>query len=205
MLHGGIIKSSFNLVEMARSFLKEFRSVKAVNAIERPTNDRQVDTRWSRPRPGSLKLNTDAAIKPGRGFVGLGGVIRNEHGQVLATWALKCEASWDVNTAELMSIKEGLMVARQLQLRVNSTENDSANAIQEINGDFPFSPQALVVHDIKALLSVVGHGNCSVIRRSANEVAHTLAISVLASSRDRVWADCCPLFIAFAVSRDIIE
>lgn len=145
------------------------------------------------------------AIKPGRSFVGLAGVIRNEHGHVLAAWVLKCKANWDVDIAELMSIKEGLMLARQLQFQVSSIENDSANAIQEVNGEYLFSPRALVMLDIKALSLEVGYGTCSMIQRSVNEVVHTLVISISTRSNDRVWADCCPFFIAYVVLCDIAE
>lgn len=162
-------------------------------------------TRWLRLRPRSLKLNTDTAIKAGNGFVGLGGVIKDEHGHILAAWALKFEVCWDVDTVELMSIKEGLLMARHLQLHVSSIENDSANAIHEVNGDYLFSPRVLVVLDIKGLLSKVGCGTCSVIRRSANEVAHTIVVFISSRSRDRVWADCCPRFIASFIIRDFIE
>lgn len=40
-------------------------------------------TSWKRPSPGTLKLNTYAALKIGLVFIGLGGVIRDDLGQVL--------------------------------------------------------------------------------------------------------------------------
>ncbi|KAL8512874.1 hypothetical protein ACS0TY_019136 [Phlomoides rotata] len=45
--------------------------------------------RWSRPPPGLVKLKADAA-RFGDGTVGLGFVVRNEHGKVLIAGSKRC-------------------------------------------------------------------------------------------------------------------
>ena len=44
----------------------------------------KLPSRWCRPRPGILKLNTDALVRPGAGYVGLGGFFGNSDGCVVA-------------------------------------------------------------------------------------------------------------------------
>lgn len=70
-------------------------------------------SKWKRPSPSSLKLNTDEALKAGLGFVGLGVVIEDEFGHVQAAWVLKRDVNWDVDIAEMMAVKEDLVLARK--------------------------------------------------------------------------------------------
>ncbi|KAL5741239.1 hypothetical protein ACOSP7_027971 [Xanthoceras sorbifolium] len=62
---------------------------------------------WSHPPAGSLKLNTDAAVKPGMSVMGSGAVVRDSQGK-------------------------GLLLAKELSLIIEWVELDAANAVARI-------------------------------------------------------------------------
>ena len=85
------------------------------------------------------------------------------------------------------------------------TECDSSNVVREINGNFPLSSLALIVAEVRILLSSVSGGTYRLISHCMNEVAHSLAISISSHARDRVWADSYPCFISAYVHFDLME
>ncbi|PON46332.1 hypothetical protein PanWU01x14_252190, partial [Parasponia andersonii] len=55
-----------------------------------------------------LKLNTNMASPAGEHFIGCGGIIRDEHGNVLVCWAIRIAGCFNVDVGELIAIREGL-------------------------------------------------------------------------------------------------
>ena len=102
-----------------------------------------------------------------------------------------------------MSIKEVLRLADNLGLPVSLVESDASNAMWEINGNFSFSPRALIINEIKSLFQLVSGGPCHLILWSANGVTHSLATSISMYSKDMMWADCCPLFKSSTIIEDL--
>ena len=88
-------------------------------------------------------------------FVGLGRVVRDSTGMVVAAWALQRELRWSVEIAEAVAMKEGLRVVEQLGLCLSIVESDSST-LRELNGEYPFSPLAPFLSEIEELLQSVG-------------------------------------------------
>ena len=70
-----------------------------------------MPSRRMKPLASCLKMNTDASVKSGLGFVGLVGAIRNFSGMVLLAWALRIAIGWTTEVAEIIAIREGLRIA----------------------------------------------------------------------------------------------
>lgn len=94
--------------------------------------------KWSKPPSGSFKLNTDASVWAGCGFMGLGGVVHDSEGMVIASRALRRDAGWSADVAELMAIKEGLLLVNKLGLCVKFVESDAFVVVRETNVASPF-------------------------------------------------------------------
>ncbi|KAK3212253.1 hypothetical protein Dsin_016959 [Dipteronia sinensis] len=73
------------------------------------------------PPPDSLKLNFDAVITKGVSYMGAGDVIRDSDGKVIA------------------ALREGLLLAKLQNLRVNWVEADAANIIAGVNSAIDWS------------------------------------------------------------------
>ena len=62
---------------------------------------------WNLPRRGMLKLNVDGAVRGKSGPAGIGGVLRNDKGEVLLMFS-KSVGIRDSNEAEVLAILEAL-------------------------------------------------------------------------------------------------
>ncbi|KAL5825472.1 hypothetical protein ACOSQ3_021535 [Xanthoceras sorbifolium] len=118
---------------------------------------------WSPPPAGSLKLNTDAAVKSGFSVMGSGAVVRDSQGKVIAASAKPLLGFFPAELGELLALREGLLVAKELSLIIEWVELDAANAVARIFNSCPSSFMDPIVSDIKALFRVVGVSNLTEI------------------------------------------
>ncbi|KAL5834902.1 hypothetical protein ACOSQ4_014399 [Xanthoceras sorbifolium] len=104
----------------------------------------------------SLKLNSDVAVKAGFSPIGVGCVIRNNSGVVLAASSKPLSGCFSAETGEFLALREGLLLAKSLQLQVSFVEVDALNVITAVNsGVSSFSLVFHIVEDIRALCKVV--------------------------------------------------
>lgn len=68
------------------------------------------------PPAGSFKINVDAATNVDAKTVGLGAVIGDDKGRVVAAAIKPSRLSWDVQFAEAEAVELGLQVAKEAQL-----------------------------------------------------------------------------------------
>ncbi|KAL8519241.1 hypothetical protein ACS0TY_010254 [Phlomoides rotata] len=162
--------------------------------------------RWTRPPPGTTKINTDAAIFED-GTVGLGFIVRDDMGQTLIAGSKRCRGSDSSTLVEALALKFGLKTAQLGGLLVNIIESDSERLVRTINGDTDDEPYVMsLVDDIKLLAqetqcSIVQHAN-----RTANKVAHFLAHFRKDANFEEIWTDrvptCCMKIILNDVRRE---
>uniref|UniRef100_A0A803QDA9 RNase H type-1 domain-containing protein n=1 Tax=Cannabis sativa TaxID=3483 RepID=A0A803QDA9_CANSA len=160
--------------------------------------------RWCSPGVGEFVLSVDAAVTPGRGFAGFGGVIRGGEGVVWASWAVGAVGDFQVAVAELLALRVGLLWANRLGFSLVRVETYSTVVSSWIN--YPdnilmFKP---IVEEIISLLAAVDGGSCCAISRDANGVAHALAKSVTSSIGVHLWTDAYPKFISAPIRADLI-
>ncbi|PON77002.1 hypothetical protein PanWU01x14_030110, partial [Parasponia andersonii] len=88
-------------------FLGEFQACKMGSSdIDRSCSSHILN--WQSPSAGGLKLNTDAALNNHLQMVSLRGVVRDQHGVVIACCAIKRVGLVSVGVAELLAILEAL-------------------------------------------------------------------------------------------------
>ncbi|KAL5784581.1 hypothetical protein ACOSQ2_006973 [Xanthoceras sorbifolium] len=129
---------------------------------------------WSPPPAGSLKLNTDAAVKSGFSVMGSGAVVRDSQGKVVAASAKPLLGFFPAELGELLALREGLLVAKELSLIIEWVELDAASI---------------------ALFRAVGVSNYHVIPRSRNGMAHSLASLAFSSKEEFCWFNPEPSFL----------
>lgn len=90
---------------------------------------------WCAPAHGALKFNVDGSAMGKSGLAGIGGLLRNSVGVVLAIFSISVGVL-DLNVAEVIAIRKTyIMVKENEELRsVNITiESDSLNAVSWVN------------------------------------------------------------------------
>ncbi|KAK6115199.1 hypothetical protein DH2020_007468 [Rehmannia glutinosa] len=101
-------KSSFELaVERLREFTQQNSSLPLMQA-------QRWQEKWSPPEFGTTKINS-ASITTGMGM-GSGVVVRDHRGQIIKTLTKFVEAKYDVNVAEALACREGILLAKEPHL-----------------------------------------------------------------------------------------
>ncbi|KAH7575609.1 hypothetical protein JRO89_XS02G0162200 [Xanthoceras sorbifolium] len=70
-----------------------------------------IPVRWSRPTSGGFKINSDAALNSSSKLVGLGAVIRDSNGNVMAACAKRLHLLCSAAHAEALALLCGVQLA----------------------------------------------------------------------------------------------
>ncbi|KAL5825195.1 hypothetical protein ACOSQ3_021258 [Xanthoceras sorbifolium] len=143
----------------------------------------RIATSWVPPMSGLSKLNTYASLNCGSNLMGLGLVVRNSAGLVMATGAVRMRAY------------SGLTLVQ--------VEYDTLNVINILRNRFiPCSDLGLIVSDILQADCLLFIPSFSYISRSANKVVDALMKVALGYSFDVFLIDSCPPSMESLVQND---
>ena len=143
---------------------------------------------WVAPRLGLIKVNTDASLSSKHPKVGLGVILRDHHGAILASSSIPMNVKPPVATLEAMAILRGLHLARLLGLAAIEVASDAAGVIHDINTvPHSFSELGLVLYEIKTLAASFNFCSFCFSHRSTNRVAHELAHLAQNLSSETIW------------------
>ncbi|KAL5785269.1 hypothetical protein ACOSQ2_007661 [Xanthoceras sorbifolium] len=173
-IHKGNCCGSLDILDWATKFLLKFQK-----------------SQCSLPPPlGELKLNTDAAVHPFSNQIGLGAIIHDEFGLVVAALFKPFVSSFSTETGDYLALREGLLLAKNLGMVVHRVELDTANVISGINSvDDSLEVAGLIISDVQSFCSEVGVVNCYAIPRNRNKVAHSLASPACSSFEESLRLD----------------
>ncbi|GMJ01682.1 hypothetical protein HRI_003837400 [Hibiscus trionum] len=134
-------------------------------------------SQWTAPGRGTLKFNTDAAVKGSYGMAGVGGVLRDENAKILMYFS-KGVGVCDVLSAELFAINEALnlFVASKWSKEFEVIlESDNKSAIEWLQ-DPALAPTHLrnLIHQSLAFSSRV-RCRFNHVPRECNSLADNLA------------------------------
>lgn len=157
---------------MASVLLSQFDAAKRPQFVH--SSSRQPSG-WAKPDTGWRKLNTDASInKDGR--TGLGAVIRDENGKVMASRIELREGSMEVATAEALSCFEGVKLAMSIGIGNLVIETDNTTLFRLLSGTQADSTYCgAIASNISRLIRTSISCRFSLIRRTGNCLAHHLS------------------------------
>ncbi|KAL5748401.1 hypothetical protein ACOSQ2_025698 [Xanthoceras sorbifolium] len=170
--HSKSPRFSADLVSWSLSLLREFQGTQKIFGSSPQPPRQPSSASWSPPPSGSLKLNTDAAVKS------------DFSDKVVAASAKPLLGFFPAELGELLVLREGLLLAKKLSLVIEWVELDVVNVVAKVFSSFPSSFVDPIVNDVKALFRDVRVFNCYVIPRSRNGMAHSLASLVFSSKEE---------------------
>lgn len=88
---------------------------------------------WYPPSTGMHKVNVDAVVYTGQQITGLGVVIRDSQGQVIAAAVKSIKFQEDITVAEAEAVKWGIEVAREAKLMAVIIETDYMDVASLVN------------------------------------------------------------------------
>ncbi|KAK3211190.1 hypothetical protein Dsin_015896 [Dipteronia sinensis] len=117
------------------------------------------DTRWNPPREGIYKINCDASVDAKNELVGLGLVIRNHLGEVMATGAYWLKENFSPKITEAIAVLYGINLDVDTSLHPFMVETDALGGVHLVNEGSPsLTDIGLVIGDILTRLKEVDHG-----------------------------------------------
>ncbi|KAK2639502.1 hypothetical protein Ddye_027297 [Dipteronia dyeriana] len=132
--------------------------------------------KWIPPSSGGYKVNTDVVLDAQEGHIGVGIIIRNDVGDVMASGAQRVMGGYSVPIAEAIAILKGMQFACNSGLNPCIFESDAHEVVYIINSRVsPLSEIGLIISDIMRLLDGPFNFHVTFAPRSANRVAHGLA------------------------------
>ncbi|XP_073153943.1 uncharacterized protein [Henckelia pumila] len=188
LCHGNCKKLNIMDVEWSGLLLSEYQAARVSLMINKSDECATSSVRWSKPMINHLRLDVDAVFQEHTNNYSVGGVLRNHEGQVVLAFGLKITKPPSVVFGELITIKEGLGLVRDKGLEVQDVYSDSLLAVQAVvNPKENYSYIGAIAKEVKKLLNYrhsIKLRNC---RRSANIIAHKLAVFAISSPFSFVW------------------
>ncbi|KAK0604832.1 hypothetical protein LWI29_019932 [Acer saccharum] len=169
-LQSGQSRSVEGTINAAGDLLSEFQhTCQALSISPKPLV--AASRSWCAPPPGSLKLNSDTAVKNGKGFIGVGAVIRDNSGKVVAAISKPVCGNFSAELGELIALQEGLLLAKRLSLSIGSVEVDAVNVAAMVNsgktnlGDARFLRDPIYLH-VNKMYNIQQGRNWSVMQKT---------------------------------------
>ncbi|KAL5543171.1 hypothetical protein UlMin_010881 [Ulmus minor] len=143
---------------------------------------------WQAPEVRMVKVNSDAAWCCKQKKFGLGAVIRDHTGKVLASVATLISSSVSVAVAESWALERGTSLAKQLGFSAVILESNCLGVTKALETrSFQASEFSYVFYSIYEIYNDFYLYKFSYILRIGNQVAHSLARLALSLGTEQTW------------------
>ncbi|KAF5441962.1 hypothetical protein F2P56_037084 [Juglans regia] len=141
----------------------------------------------------SIKANWDAAIDKANSRVGIGVIVRNSEGAIMASLCSSMDLFPDPLLGEAIAARRASSFCADLGFQHVILEGDSLLVVKAIqNKEDSWSDSGLVIRDIKILLSKFLSWSILHVHREVNVIAHHLAKFALSCQEDCIMIEDCP-------------
>ncbi|XP_075655242.1 uncharacterized protein LOC142625480 [Castanea sativa] len=148
---------------------------------------------WKAPPEPAFKLNIDAAIFKELNCSGVGAIIRNGKGEVMAALSAKGPPVEDSEEAETLACRRAVEFAVDIGFSELVIEGDNAAVMTSLSSPGPnMSRLGHIVHDIQWMATGFRWVYVSHVNRDANSVAHLLARYAKNVTKDMIWMEDTP-------------
>uniref|UniRef100_A0A2N9HR00 RRM domain-containing protein n=1 Tax=Fagus sylvatica TaxID=28930 RepID=A0A2N9HR00_FAGSY len=186
-----VVEGIDQLTTKARAYLDEY-----VGSIEPLPPDESTSTRDSKWQPSSrhnFKVNYDGAVFKETNEAGLGVIVRNKAGRVMASLVQKVRYPQSVESIEAWAAKRAVKFVSEIGLTEAEFEGDSKTIVTALNDPHHCStPYGLLIADAKSLANALDSYCFSHVKRQGNGVAHALARMAIHIDTLEVWMEDVP-------------
>ncbi|KAM6563586.1 hypothetical protein CsatB_023584 [Cannabis sativa] len=189
--------------------LSPHSAVNLLNTAATSTNSAAFKTRptegipWKPPSLHKLKLNVDVAVNTVDKILGVGAIVRDHDGQVVAALSKPIQGCFRSDEMEAKALFHALNWITQLDLEIDYVETDALRVSSAINhASSDLSAFSDLILDVRCLLSFFPGIVVSHVKRNANQAAHGLAKYALGLDVDTCWRGEIPTPIFSVVVND---
>jgi ribonuclease HI len=158
---------------------------------------------WEAPPTGIVKCNWDAAIDAHGRRMGVGIVVRNHAGDVMATKCMTKAYVTDPQTAEAIAVWKAAELVQQLGIPHVILEGDALSVDQAMQREgHSWERFGHLLEAAKLLLGTCRSWTFAHVNRAANEAAHRMAKMGLDCNAEFLWQETVLLCIQHIVLRE---
>jgi len=161
--------------------------------------------KWTKPADNLVKANSDANLQI-EGWWGLGSIVRDAKGLVLATATWQTPGVKDVMFAEAFALMKTMRLAIDCGFRRVLFEGDNEKLMKRIQTEEleDRSYLGFIMKEIQVLQSLFDTCQCNFINREANATTHSLA-HLAHSNPNEIWIEEVPEAISDVYVTDILN
>ena len=160
------------VLQWAIDSLLEFR---AAQPRKQPTPPRPL-AKWSPPVEEYYKVNFDGAVFRDEEKAGIGVIIRNSQGMVMASLSQKISLPQTVVELETLAATRAMEFSIELGFSKVIIEGDSETVIKALQDNSPsLAPFGLLIRDAQEAANLLNCISFAHVGRNGNFVAHNLA------------------------------
>ncbi|KAF5444601.1 hypothetical protein F2P56_033721 [Juglans regia] len=196
-LYEKVVHPCSTVINNALSMQSVYKQVQDLDGVSKQVN---TVLSWSPSPPGFLKLNVDGAIFPDHHKAGIGIILRDEKGDVIAACS-KLEG--DVASPEFIeatALLRGLQFCAQWGVPKLVLETDCLILVNALQSQTNFLTDfAFLLNDISRMMRGFQEVQILHVNRLGNIVAHQLARNAWNVEDIVMWWGSCPSFVSQAV------
>jgi ribonuclease HI len=175
----------------ARAYLEEYASC---NEKPPPKESApELGIKWQPPRHLGFKANYDGAVFQESNEAGIGVVVRDREGKVMASLVQKVRHPQSVECIEAWAAKRAVKFVTEIGITEAEFEGDSTTIVAALNNHSPvLTPYGHLITDAKILANGLKSYSFTHVKRQGNGLAHALARMALHSNNLEVWMEDVP-------------
>jgi ribonuclease HI len=200
LIFEGVFSSPSEVVKASLAAVEEFQAVQG-RKHSGGTMENQIP--WRAPPIGWVMVNWDAATDRRRGRCGLGMVIRDHMGNLIAAKCTTKMGNLDPGAAEAIAALEATRFCQSLRLDQIRVVGDAKVVVEAVlSGERDWSTKGHIVDAIRNGLQTFSNWNMCYVRREENKIAHVLAKLATKQSMEQVWFEEPPTCIKELLARE---
>ena len=189
------------ILQFARDRRKEFQTAQSTF----PKQMHRKHTRWKPPDFGQFKVNYDGAVFREQGRAGIGVVIRNSDGAVLASLSQQMPLPTTVAQVEALAARRAAEFTLEIGIDQVIIEGDSELIYKDLIDPGPsLALHGHLICDVLHLASAFSLCSFNNVGQTGNYVAHNLARRAISTHDLNVWMEEMPPDILQFVQADLI-
>ena len=201
LIHEENSLSPLQVLEKAKNIVEDFKKVYSWDFPSFPS----PQCGWAAPPLGFYKVNVDGASSiDGSGVSGVGVIIRDELGFVVAALCKALPMHHPAEWTEFLALEQGVLLAKDLNLSKVFFESNASSVISVVSQVYNEGIMGHLVQSIQSMKSFFSFCSFSHVKKEYNMAAHELAQFAKCNQTSQLWKGVIPpsllLFFQFGLS-----
>jgi ribonuclease HI len=201
-VHGRQIGPPHIVVGQALESLEAFQQATSRQRPQVVANSPTVH-RWQVPPAGFVKVNWDAAVDGTHRRMGMGVIVRDPNGEVVAMLSAPRNYITAPDIAEAVAALKAVTFCRELGFSKVILEGDALQVVNALKASTRnWSPYGHLIEEAHSQLSGMHTWRVNHVRRHLNGAAHQLAKAALTLNEELIYGEEVPLCISDIISME---